>query len=506
LPALFLPFLFLASGAAGAAEPIPDEAAIREKIHAAEGPLSETFRETDETVRSNGTTMVEHDFTRGKDHRYVFDAGPFHDEEGVFHGDAWHMNDNGQVVMNEADPGAAAPDPTTSTVTAIHAPVEGFAIATLNKRGYGVKVYVDGAAWHVVRRERLTPNGTIVTTYDDIRADHGRTFPHHVHVENGYAHTTSDLRITEYLPGEVAESDVAIPKPRRALVQFPAEAKPVELPTKFADSDIFVRATVGTRGLDFVLDSGASGITLDDEVARQLGLPEYERRSAVTAGRYTTYRTIMPELRIGDLVMRNVAVQVFHQAWQSETGLKAVGLLGFDFLAELGVTIDYERQRVSVVPGEKYTPPTDPYVFPVDVRIGSGQPYASVWVNGALGERWVVDTGGAGTFMIFDYFARRYPKAMRDAGGGGATRYHSFMGIGGRIAANPYQISSLKFANINFIDYVGYRVTDSHAYAENADGLIGTEFLKMFTVGFDYGNSRLYLVPNTAGRKAMGIK
>jgi predicted aspartyl protease len=506
VPALALPLLLFSSGVAGSADPIPDESAIREKIRLAEGPVSENFRETDETVKSNGTKIVEHDFTRGKDVRYVFDAGPFHDEQGVFHGDAWYMNDNGQVVMDQPDPGGAAPDPTTTAVTVIHSPVEGFAIATLNKRGHGVKLSVDGASWHVVRRERLTPNGSIVSTYDDIREDHGRTFAHHVHVDNGYARTTSDLRITEYLPGQVAESDVAIPQPRRALVNFTDAEKPVALPANFGDSDVFVRATVGSRGLDFVLDSGASGITLDSDVARQLGLPEYEKRSAVTAGRYTTYRTIVPELRIGGLVMRDVAVQVFPQGWVSSSGLKAVGLLGFDFLAELGVTIDYEHERVSVVPASKYTAPSDPVVFPVDVRIGSGQPYASVSVNGALGERWVVDTGGAGTFMIFDYFARRYPEAMRDRGFGGERRNFSFFGIGGRIDADPYQIEKLKFANITFNRFVGYRVTDSHAYAENADGIIGTSFLRMFTVGFDYTNSRIYLVPNSAGRRAMGIK
>jgi hypothetical protein len=108
--------------------------------------------------------------------------------------------------------------------------------------------------------------------------------------------------------------------------------------------------------------------------------------------------------------------------------------------------------------------------------------------------------------MIFDYFARRYPKAVRDGGAGGNARYQTFVGIGGDIGAKPYQITSLKFATIDFVDFVGYRVTDSRAYAENADGLIGSAFLKLFTLGIDYMHSRLYLVPNTWGRKALGIK
>ena len=504
--ALSLAVVVLSGGAAVAAEPVPDAAAIRAKVDAATGPASKNYRETDEIVQSNGTTTIERDFVRGDDHRFTYDAGPFHSEDGIFKGDAWHMNDNGQVVMDEADPGDAIPDRTTTTVAAIHTPVEGYVISRLNVRGYGSKDYVDGATWHVVRRERVTPNGTNVTTFDDIREDHGRTFAHHIRVVSASARVTSDLHVTDYQPGEVAESDVAIPTPRRALVTFPAAARAVDLPVKFGDDHVYVRVKVGDRGLDFVLDSGAGEITIDNGVAHQLGLPEFEKQSTVTAGRYTTYRTIVPEMHIGDLVLRNVAVQVVPQGWESSNGVKAVGLLGFDFFAELGLTIDYEHQRVTAVPGGVFAPPTGPQVIPLDVRIGNGSPYASVRLNGALGERWVVDTGGAGTFMIFDYFARRHPEALRDNGGGGALRDRTFVGIGGDIAARPYQIASLKLANINFVDFVGYRVTDSGAYAENADGLIGTDFLRLFTLGFDYGNSRLYLVPNALGRKALGIK
>ena len=505
MPALFFTLSLLANGTAGSADPLPDEAAIRAKMRDAAGPATDTYRETDQTVRSNGTTVVEHDFVRGKDFRYTFDTGPFHSEQGVFHGDAWHMNDNGQVINDEPDPGNAVPDKTTTMVTAIHAPVEGFVIATLNVRGYGVKQYVDGSSWQMVRRERVTPNGTVTSTYDDIRLDHGRTFAHHIHTDNGYAKTFSDLRISEYVPDQVAESDVRIPASRRALVSFPAEKKSVELPTNFGRQDVFVRVNVGNRGLDFVLDSGAGEITIDSDVARELGLPQYEKQSTVTAGRYNTYRTIVPEMRVGDLVMRDVAVQVVPTGWDFG-GVKAVGLLGFDFLAELGLTIDYEHKRVTAVRGGTYEPVRDPLTIPVDVRIGEGQPYASVQLNGALGERWVVDTGGGGTFMIFDYFARRHPEAMRDGGGGGDKRLMTFEGIGGEIPAKPLQITSLKFATIDFVDFVGYRVTDRTVYAENADGLIGTDFLRMFTLGFDYANSRMYLTPNSYGRKMLGVK
>ncbi len=507
--ACVLPIAALAAWAlaapAAADEPVPDAEALFAKVRAAAGPVASAFRETDVTVVSNGTTTTEHDFRRGKDFRSVFDTGPFHTEHGVHDGSAWHMNDNGQVVFDEPDPGQAAREVTKSTVTPVHAPVEGFVIAVLNARGNGTKQYVDAARWYVSRRERITPNGTVTTTYDDVREDHGRTFAHHEHIDDAIAHTTSDVRITEYIPEAVADADVAVPAPRRALVTFPADATSVDLPVKFGHSHVYVRVTIGGRGLDFVLDTGASGITIDDSVARELGLPEYGRRSAVTAGRYTTYRTIVPEMRVGSLTMKNVAVQAVPQGWNTARDVKEVGLLGFDFLAELGVTIDYEHQRVTVVPSAVYAPPVAPDTIPLTVRIGNGQPRTAAAINGALGERWVLDTGGTGTFLIFDHFARVHPEALRDEGRG-AVSNPDLYGIGGAIPARAYQIASLRLGNVNFTHFVGYRVTSASAYAGNDDGIIGSEFLRLFTLSLDYANSRVYLVPNATGRAAMGIK
>jgi len=505
-PVALFALTMLPCGSAVAADTgVPDAATIRANVRSSAGPLPAAYRETDVTTTSNGQTTIERDFRLAKDVRYVFDTGPFHTEHGENGGTAWHMNDNGQVVVEEPDPGRATPEVTRTTVAAIDTPVHGYTIATLNAQGHGTKDYVDAATWRLVQRDTITANGTIVRTFDDFRADHGRTFAHHQHVENGYARTTSDLRVDEFLPGAVAPADVAMPPPRRALVEFPAGVSSVELPTQFGRSHVAVRVMIGGRGLDFILDTGASGIFIDTKVARELGLPGYGRRSAVTAGRYDTARTIVPEMRVGSLVMRNVAVQEVPQGWNAGSGVKEVGLLGFDFLAELGVTIDYEHERVTVVPSAAYVPPNAPHTFPIDVRVGAGVPLVTVAVNGAIGERWTIDTGGAGTFLIFDYFARRHPEAMRDQLGGGAGRQANLYGIGGPIDARAYQIASLRLANIDFQGFLGYRVNATGGYSGNGDGLIGSDFLRLFTIGFDYADGRAYFVPNALGRGAMGL-
>jgi predicted aspartyl protease len=498
--------LFFSATAARADESLPDLATVRAKVKKANAKPA-AWRETIVSTSTDGLTTTVRHLHKGDDWRDIIERGPFHTEEGEVKGDAWHQNDNGQTVADQPDPGHAAPEKTTTTLSRVHQPVDAYVIAELNARGWGEKEYVDPTTWLTVRRETIGASGTIVTDYDDVRTESGRTFAHHWITRNEYSRTTGEARVTAYEAGDVSADDVAMPPNRRVLVTFPPGVTSVPLPVKFGSEHVFVRITIGGRGLDFVLDTGSSGITLDNEVARQLGLTAYGTHSAITAGRYTTARTIVPEMRVGQLSMKDVAVQLVPDGANEAFGVKTVGLLGFDFLAELGVTIDYEHQRVTAVPEPSYAVPTGKHVIPLDVRIGDGSPMVTVAVNGALGERFTIDTGAGGAFMIFDAFARKHPEALHDEGGGGEyARSIRFDGIGGAIKTQPYQIKKLQIGPISFQDYVGYRVMSAVSYEGGDDGLIGVDFLRMFTLGLDYANSRIYLVPNEYGRKAFGLR
>jgi clan AA aspartic protease (TIGR02281 family) len=504
--ALLSVVFLLPASAARADEPLPDLAAVRARVKAA-AIKPAAWRETIVSTSTDGLTTTVQNLHKGDDWRDIVERGPFHTEQGSIKGQAWHQNDNGQSVVDEPDPGHAAPEKTTTTLTRVNTPVEAYVVAELNAHGWGEKEYVDPATWLIVRDEEIGASGVVVTSYDDIRPDAGRTFAHHWTTKSDYSRTTRESRVTAYGADDVSAAEVAMPPNRRDLVTFPAGVTSAALPAKFGRDHVFVRVTVNGRGLDFLLDTGASGITLDNDVARQLGLTAYGTHSAITAGRYTTARTIVPEMHVGQLVMKDVAVQLVPDGTSEEFGVRTVGLLGFDFLAELGVTIDYEHERVTAVPEPLYAVPAEKHVIPIDVRIGDGSPLVSVTVNGALGERFTIDTGGPGTFMIFDSFARKHPEALHDEGGGGEeARGMRFTGIGGAIKTQPYQIKSLKFGPISFQDYVGYRVMSASSYEGEDDGIIGVDFLKLFTVGLDYANSRLYLVPNIYGRRAFGIK
>ncbi|HEX3464523.1 MAG TPA: retropepsin-like aspartic protease [Candidatus Elarobacter sp.] len=482
-----------------------DEAAIRAKIRAATEPLPAEYRETLVSRSSNGTTSVEHAFVRGDDDRYVDDAGPLHTEEGSLRGTTWRMNANGQVVRDDLPAPEEFPVVDLKpAVSRVREPVDGWLIASLDAKGFGTKRYVDGTAWQIVRVEEISSEGTVVRTYGDFRPDHGRTFAHRIRTEDGPAKRSDELTVESYEPGGVTDADLAIPPPRRRLVEFPAATPSAELPVRFVGDAIFVRVTIAGRGLDFTLDTGASGITIDTSVARELGLAQFDRRSAVLARRYSEASAIVPEMRVGSLVMRNVAVRVVPHGWETAPGVKDVGLLGYDFLAELGLTLDYEHKRVTAVPGASFQAPGDPDGTAFEIHLGTGVPRTTVALNGVPTKEFIVDSGAEAPVILTDRFARYHPEAFtywRPAG-----KPHYFRGIGGVFHATPYRVGLLQLGGWDLRLWIAYRIESGSYASTGIDGLIGSDFLKLFTVSLDYEHQRIHLVPNHDGREMMGLK
>jgi len=490
--------LAFAGGTVGAAD-LPDIKAVEQHVREARGtdPTAERAIVSYDTFDSHG---VETNLRSGKDTRVSTTFGPFLTAYGVFHGQAWHQNANGQTVLDQPAPGLEKQEPMVTTMVAISTPVTGFVISHLNKRGQGTKEYIDSTSWHVVRRENITATSTTVTAYDDFRTTGGLTQAWHWTARDGHVENNVDSHIVSDDAISVSGVDLAIPASRRNLVEFPAGKSSESLPVRDVNDQFIVHVDVGSRGLDLMLDTGASSIVLDDVAVKQLGLKTYGAVSnAANAGRYTSSRAIVPEMKVGDLTLHDVVVNTIPHLGNDRPGLfSTVGLLGFDFIASLVLKIDYEHQQVTALDPASFKPPTDPLTDVLPVRLGNGQPLTDVTVNGALGERFAIDTGGGGAVLIFDYFARSHPEALIDKSPA-PLGLRQNLGAGGAFQTRRYELASVRVGKVNFADFVADVVTSSGSYGGRNDGVIGCKFLKLYTLYTDYQNSTLYLVPNSLG-------
>ena len=138
-------------------------------------------------------------------------------------------------------------------------------------------------------------------------------------------------------------------------VEAPAEAGAGEVPFRLAgptEAAIVVEAEVNGQGpFDLVLDTGATFTCLDEELAEELELPD-ANVMGVGAGLGGSGRMRVVELesvKVGGATARDMlgcAVDLQH--FQELPGLDIDGLLGLNFLKSFHVSIDFERQVLTL--------------------------------------------------------------------------------------------------------------------------------------------------------------
>jgi predicted aspartyl protease len=393
------------------------------------------------------------------------------------------------------DPGKEAQEPLTTAVTRVTKPVDAYLITELNVHASGTRSYYDPVTFQLLRKEAVDPTGTVVTVYGDYAQFGARTLAKHWTVSSAESHLEMHYERTEYVAGSVTAANVAEPSTQRTLVEFPAGVTQVDLPARTVRDAVYVTVQIGAKSFDFELDTGAGSIAIDPSVARDAGLTLSSGTCVVTAQRYTAYETKIPEMRIGSLRMHDIAVNVVPiPAGQGES-VRPVGLLGFDFLAQLGVTIDYENELVRVVPADKYVPPSGPRTSAFPVRLGGNVPMLTMSVGKAVAERMILDTGCSCQLDFFDYFTRRYPDAFRDDVG-----QVKGYGVGGAVDGEMFRLRDVGLGPAHFQNLLGTRISGA-SYQYRADGLLGNQLLVFFTIGLDYTHGQIYLTPNAFGRR-----
>ena len=301
---------------------LPDATTLLARSAAAGGSAPANYREI--VVAGDETRTIYH---REGDERTVIERGPVRTEEGFARGARWHRNPNGVTVLDE-HPAAEAPPIASSSVRRISAPVAGYLVETFDANGYGMRRLLDAETLLPRRVERIEPSGTTVTTYDEFATFGARVLPTRWTIQDARTSRTVTETLAAYAEDTVAPEDVAVPPIRRDLIAFPAGAHEVTLPARFIRDRVYVQVGIAGRSLDFVLDTGESGIAIAADTVRQLGL----------AG--APDAAIAPLVTVGPLAMHDVVMTTIPHVPQRPAGNRIDGILGFDFLASLGVTID----------------------------------------------------------------------------------------------------------------------------------------------------------------------
>jgi predicted aspartyl protease len=504
--AIVVAAMLIASSPGRAATPTSAAALMKHAMAALEAarPTSEIV---EWTIVAGGLRGTQREVRRGTDLIETTVLGPFTTLRGSIAGKAWHQDENGTTVLDEPEPAAGATPAPALRLTRVTRPRDLWLVTAQLPAGGVRKTYYDPADLTIVREEVERGTHSAHVDYTDFRPWNGgrrRAWRASGGDDRGNAFVQTIVR--DDVAPAIDDAAFAIPPNRRTLVEFPSDVNQVTLPATVEGGRIHVRVDVDGNPLTFVLDTGASGIVLDAQAAKDIKLPSYGSSALTVAGTFASTRVIAPMVRVGSLVMRDVVMQTAPIDAREGT-TRVDGLLGFDFIAGAVLRIDYiDPGSVTAIRPSIFTPPLLA-TSAMPIRLSRQVPVVSVGIGTATSDDMIVDTGAQAPVLLFDRFVKAHPDAVADRGFAAPfdPAQNIVDGVGGRVPIVPLRIASVRFADLEFRNYLVLRARDAGAFGDVADdGLLGSLFLRFYTLYVDYPGRTLYFEPNENYTRGVG--
>lgn len=278
--------------------------------------------------------------------------------------------------------------------------------------------------------------------------------------------------------------------------RFTSGHSALNIPLEIDNNIILIKVSVnGSRPLRFIFDTGASHSGIDSQRAAELGLKsEGEARGTATGGAVQgTYATGVT-LAVSGAEVPGQTVFLF--PFPTVPGFEFDGVVGYDFINEFVVEIDYLKKIMNL-----YNPRTFIYrgrggIIPL--ALGDRTPLTPVTIIPPKGRpvraSLEVDTGADGTLVINAPFVKKHGLASAIAN----TTESGGRGAGGEQKRIVGRIKAVRLGRFVFNNppvALALDVIPGDTSEEN-DGVVGGEIFRRFTVILDYSRRRMILEPN----------
>ncbi|MEO6214674.1 MAG: retroviral-like aspartic protease family protein [Sphingomonas sp.] len=140
-------------------------------------------------------------------------------------------------------------------------------------------------------------------------------------------------------PGALPAGQVAVPPPPENILAMGDAAARMTVPV-----------TIGSAGpYQFIIDTGAERTVISRELAATLGLsPGREVRLTAMTGTSNVGTVVIPSLTVSSIASKPIEAPALFSA-----NLGAPGMLGIDTLSGHSLSIDFETNRMTLVPSAK---------------------------------------------------------------------------------------------------------------------------------------------------------
>ena len=281
----------------------------------------------------------------------------------------------------------------------------------------------------------------------------------------------------------------------------------VVIPFKFINNLIFIPIKVNGVELNFLLDSGVEEtILFSMEEKKEISFSNIEKirlrglgSEESIEGLKSNYNTLeIKDAKSTNHILYIVLDQSFNLS--SHVGIPVNGIIGYHFLKNNLVEINYERKRVTVYRDmPKSRKRIEKKYNKIAISIENLKPYieGSVDINSVeIPVKLLIDIGNSDAIWLFENAEKKIKVP--------AKNFEDYLGkgfsgdvIGKRAVITKFSLSKFEFYNpiIAFPDSTSIR---NVTFVPNRSGSVGSEILRRFSIVFDYPNQNIFLKKNGA--------
>lgn len=249
--------------------------------------------------------------------------------------------------------------------------------------------------------------------------------------------------------------------------------------------------------LNFILDTGSGGISLDSAVVEYFHLvktPSERILRGIAMMRKITYVT-NKTLHLPRLDIEHLDFHVNdYELLTSVYGIRIDGIMGYSFFSRYIVKVDYDKNLIEVWnPGQIKYPKRGVTLKPVI----NGIPVfnASVTDEGSCESRFYFDSGAGLCLLMSEAFEKDSSILVK----GKKVLITQAEGIGGKTPMKLTTVKEIKISQYKFKKVPAHIFKDEYNVTSYPllGGLIGNDLLRRFNLIINYNEKEIHLLPNT---------
>ena len=268
---------------------------------------------------------------------------------------------------------------------------------------------------------------------------------------------------------------------------------------QFSGGIVVLKATVNEikDSLNFILDTGSSGISLDSSTTSNLGLSTEVSDISIVGIAGTRVLSFVKNstLNLPGLQVSNLDFHVADYEVLTETyGVKIDGIIGYSFLRQFIVSINYDSLKIEVFSPGNFRYPRNGYKFkPGFTRI----PIVDLKTKESFKStnRYYFDIGAGLSLLLNEQYVKDSSFLLSKR----KPVYTQVEGLGGKAQMKLTVVKELKVGPYAFRGVPTYIFEDNNNVLNYPSlvGLLGNDLLRRFNTILNYPAREIFLQPNS---------